>query len=195
MCSSVWSRMAVAFTSISPTVAMSEPICWLVAMASDLASAATSPRKCSRSIAVITFGVVRRMNPICRRKPVGRCFPIFPSSSPINFRRLATRFRGLTMELRIGHRRYNFVWYRVADAPKLKQMCVDEHGTEYEFGVPPPLVRKDLIAQMRAEAETLLPPQYLDCLRHIYQPFFTKMPSGLCNNFAAGAGGGVVELR
>ena len=82
---------------------------------------------------------------------------------------------GADDELRIGHRRYNFVWYRVADASKLKQMCVDEHGTEYEFGVPPPLVRKDLIAQMRAEAETLLPPQYLDCLRHIYHPFFTPV--------------------
>jgi hypothetical protein len=43
------------------------------------------------------------------------------------------------------------------------------------FGVPPPLVRKDLIAQMRGEAETLLPPQYLDCLRHIDQPFFTPV--------------------
>jgi hypothetical protein len=28
---------------------------------------------------------------------------------------------------------------------------------------------------MRAEAETLLPPQYLDCLRHIYHPFFTPV--------------------
>jgi 2-polyprenyl-6-methoxyphenol hydroxylase-like FAD-dependent oxidoreductase len=82
---------------------------------------------------------------------------------------------GADDELRIGHRRYNFVWYRVADASKLKQMCVDEHGHDYEFGVPPPLVRKDLIAQMRAEAETLLPPQYLDCLRHIDQPFFTPV--------------------
>ena len=36
-------------------------------------------------------------------------------------------------------------------------------------------MRKDLIAQMRAEAETLLPPQYLDCLRHIDQPFFTPV--------------------
>ena len=52
---------------------------------------------------------------------------------------------------------------------------MDEHGHDYEFGVPPPLVRKDLIAQMRAEAETLLPPQYLDCLRHIDQPFFTPV--------------------
>jgi 2-polyprenyl-6-methoxyphenol hydroxylase-like FAD-dependent oxidoreductase len=82
---------------------------------------------------------------------------------------------GADDELRIGHRRYNWGWYRVADAAKLKQMCTDDQGTEYTFGVPPPLVRKDLIAQMRGEAETLLPPQYLDCLRHIDQPFFTPV--------------------
>jgi 2-polyprenyl-6-methoxyphenol hydroxylase-like FAD-dependent oxidoreductase len=82
---------------------------------------------------------------------------------------------GADDELRAGHRRYNFGWYRVADAARLKQMCLDDDGREYEFGVPPPLVRKDLIAQMRTEAETLLPPQYLDCLRHIDQPFFTPV--------------------
>src|SRR5262249_22085727 len=149
--------MAVAFTSISPTVAMSEPICWLVAMASGLASAATSPRKCSRSIAVITFGVVRRMNPICRWKPVGRCF-IISFFLADQLQAAGYPISGADDELRIGHRRYNFVWYRVADDSKLKQMCVDEHGHDYEFGVPPPLVRKDLIAQMSAEAETLRPP-------------------------------------
>ena len=82
---------------------------------------------------------------------------------------------GADDELRAGHRRYNWGWYRVADAATLKQMCVDDSGRDYEFGVPPPLVRKDLIAQMRAEAENLLPPQYLDCLQHIEQPFFTPV--------------------
>lgn len=82
---------------------------------------------------------------------------------------------GLDDELRAGHRRYNFGWYRVADLATLKRMCVDDNGREYEFGVPPPLVRKDLIAQMRADAETLLPPQYIDCVRHIDQPFFTPV--------------------
>jgi len=82
---------------------------------------------------------------------------------------------GMDDELRIGHRRYNFAWYRLADAADLKQMCVDDHGHEYEFGVPPHLVRKDLVVQMRDEAETLLPPQYLDCLQHIDQPFFTPV--------------------
>jgi 2-polyprenyl-6-methoxyphenol hydroxylase-like FAD-dependent oxidoreductase len=82
---------------------------------------------------------------------------------------------GMDDELRTGHRRYNFGWYRVADAAKLQQMCVDDHGHEYEFGMPPPVVRKDLVVQMRAEAESLLPPQYLDCLQHIDQPFFTPV--------------------
>jgi 2-polyprenyl-6-methoxyphenol hydroxylase-like FAD-dependent oxidoreductase len=50
---------------------------------------------------------------------------------------------GADDELRIGYRRYNWGWYRVADAAKFKQMCTDDQGREHEFGVPPPLVRKD----------------------------------------------------
>ena len=54
---------------------------------------------------------------VSRRKPVGRCFPIFP------FPRRSTSggwlpISGADDELRIGHRHYNFVWYRVADASK-----------------------------------------------------------------------------
>jgi len=41
--------------------------------------------------------------------------------------------------------------------------------------VPPPLVRRELIAQMRAEAADLLPPALLDALDKIPQPFFTPV--------------------
>jgi 2-polyprenyl-6-methoxyphenol hydroxylase-like FAD-dependent oxidoreductase len=102
-------------------------------------------------------------------------FPYFSFFLADQLQALGYPISGADDELRAGHRRYNFGWYRVADAAKLKEMCVDDHGREYEFGVPPPLVRKDLIAEMRAEAESLLPPQYLDCLRHIDQPFFTPV--------------------
>lgn len=102
-------------------------------------------------------------------------FPYYSFFLADQLQALGYPISGADDELRAGHRRYNWGWYRVADAAKLKQMCVDDHGREYEFGVPPPLVREDLIAQMRAEAETLLPPQYLDCLRHIDQPFFTPV--------------------
>jgi 2-polyprenyl-6-methoxyphenol hydroxylase-like FAD-dependent oxidoreductase len=102
-------------------------------------------------------------------------FPYFSFFLDDQLQVLGYPISGADDELRAGHRRYNFGWYRVADPATLKRMCQDDDGREYEFGVPPPLVRKDLIAQMRAEAETLLPPQYLDCLRHIDQPFFTPV--------------------
>ena len=102
-------------------------------------------------------------------------FPYFSFFLADQLQALGYPISGMDDELRAGQRRYNFGWYRVADAAKLKQMCVDDHGHDYEFGVPPPLVRKDLVAQMRAEAATLLPPQYLDCLQHIDQPFFTPV--------------------
>ena len=102
-------------------------------------------------------------------------FPYFSFFLGEQLQALGYPISGMDDELRAGHRRYNFGWYRVADAAALKQMCIDDNGREYEFGVPPPLVRKDLIEQMRAEADALLPPQYLDCVRHIDQPFFTPV--------------------
>jgi 2-polyprenyl-6-methoxyphenol hydroxylase-like FAD-dependent oxidoreductase len=53
-------------------------------------------------------------------------------------------------------------------------MCVDAHGQQHAHSVPPPLIREDLIAQMRAEAQAIMPPQFLDCLANM-RPFFTPI--------------------
>ncbi len=82
---------------------------------------------------------------------------------------------GLQNDLHPGHRRYNFIWYRVADAQQLKTMCVDERGHQHDFSVPPPLIRKDLIAEMRVEAEQIMPEVLLDCLRNIQHPLLTPI--------------------
>src|SRR5262249_23479213 len=87
---------------------------------------------------------------------------------------------GADDELRAGHRRYNWAWYRVADADKLKQMCIDDQGREYEFGVPPPLVRKDFVEELRPEGACLLRLWYLDCLRPSDQSFFSPV-YGFCS--------------
>ena len=81
---------------------------------------------------------------------------------------------GLNNDLRAGHRRYNFIWYRVGDAQTLRRMCVDQNGYQHEYSVPPPLIHKDLIAQMRVEAAAIMPPQVLECLNRM-QPFFTPI--------------------
>jgi 2-polyprenyl-6-methoxyphenol hydroxylase-like FAD-dependent oxidoreductase len=63
-------------------------------------------------------------------------------------------------DLRPGHRRYNVVWYRPAgEATELKRLLTDDSGTVHPISIPPPLIRRAAIADMRAAAERLLGPQ------------------------------------
>jgi len=101
-------------------------------------------------------------------------FPYFAFYLPERQQVIGYPIAGLDNDLRPGHRRYNFIWYRVADAAELKEMCVDANGQQHEHSVPPPLIRGDLIARMRADASAIMPPQFLDCLRNM-QPFFTPI--------------------
>jgi hypothetical protein len=64
-------------------------------------------------------------------------FPYYSFFLADQLQALGYPISGLDDELRTGHRRYNFGWYRA----KLKQMCVDDHGHEYEFGVQPDTLR------------------------------------------------------
>jgi 2-polyprenyl-6-methoxyphenol hydroxylase-like FAD-dependent oxidoreductase len=102
-------------------------------------------------------------------------FPYFVFFLPPRQQVIGYPISGFDNDLTPGKRRYNFIWYRVGDAATLKRMCVDEHGRQHEHSVPPPLIRKSLIAEMRAEAEAIMPPAFLDCLRNIAQPFFTPI--------------------
>src|SRR5262249_36397896 len=101
-------------------------------------------------------------------------FPYFTFFLPQRQQIIGYPIAGLDNDLRFGHRRYNFIWYRVGDAQQLREMCVDENGHQHEYSVPPPLIRKDLIARMRADAEAVMPPQFLDCLNQM-RPFFTPI--------------------
>jgi 2-polyprenyl-6-methoxyphenol hydroxylase-like FAD-dependent oxidoreductase len=102
-------------------------------------------------------------------------FPYFVFFLPEQQQVIGYPISGFDNDLRPGRRRYNFIWYRVGDAQTLRRMCVDDAGRQHEFSVPPPLIRKDLVAQMRAEAEQTMPAAFVDCLRNIAQPFFTPI--------------------
>jgi 2-polyprenyl-6-methoxyphenol hydroxylase-like FAD-dependent oxidoreductase len=102
-------------------------------------------------------------------------FPYFVFFLPERQQVIGYPISGFDNDLRPGRRRYNFIWYRVGDARTLKEMCVDENGRQHEFSVPPPLIRSDLIARMRADAEAIMPEPFLDCLRRIERPFFTPI--------------------
>ncbi len=72
-----------------------------------------------------------------------------------------------------GHRRYNLVWYRpAAEESDLEDLLTDVGGQRHEIAIPPPLIRPDVVARMRADADALLAPQFAEIVHLIPQPFF-----------------------
>ena len=63
------------------------------------------------------------------------------------------------------------VWYRPAEeATELRHLLTDESGTTHTISIPPPLIRREAIAAMRAAAERLLAPQFRAVVRLIDEP-------------------------
>jgi 2-polyprenyl-6-methoxyphenol hydroxylase-like FAD-dependent oxidoreductase len=90
--------------------------------------------------------------------PPGEQFLGYPVAGPDN-------------DLRPGHRRYNVVWYRPADEHgKLRRLLTDESGVTHAISIPPPLISRAAIAQMRADAERLIAPQMREIVRLIREP-------------------------
>jgi 2-polyprenyl-6-methoxyphenol hydroxylase-like FAD-dependent oxidoreductase len=77
---------------------------------------------------------------------------------------------GPANELRPGGRRYNLVWYRPADEIELKRLLTDEGGTLHALSIPPPLISRAVIADMREAAETVLAAQFRDLIRLVDRP-------------------------
>lgn len=102
-------------------------------------------------------------------------YPYFTFHLPPRQEVITYPIAGFDDDLTPGKRRFNFIWYRVADAARLREMCVDENGVQHEFSVPPPLTRKDLIAEMHRDAREILPDVMLDSVMAIKQPFITPI--------------------
>jgi 2-polyprenyl-6-methoxyphenol hydroxylase-like FAD-dependent oxidoreductase len=102
-------------------------------------------------------------------------YPLFTFYFPPRQQVITYPIAGFDDDLTPGRRRFNFIWYRVADAAQLREMNVDENGVQHDFSVPPPLIRKDLIAGMHRDAREILPPLLLDALMKIRQPFITPI--------------------
>jgi 2-polyprenyl-6-methoxyphenol hydroxylase-like FAD-dependent oxidoreductase len=94
----------------------------------------------------------------CFGLPPGEQFLGYPVAGPDN-------------DLRVGHRRYNVIWYRPADEQtKLKWLLTDETGKAHDISIPPPLISRAAIADMRDGAERLLAPQLRAVVRVITEP-------------------------
>jgi 2-polyprenyl-6-methoxyphenol hydroxylase-like FAD-dependent oxidoreductase len=80
---------------------------------------------------------------------------------------------GRNNETKIGHRAYNIVWYRPTDpATGLVDLCTDATGRCHGTAIPPPLIRDEVIADIKATARALVAPQVAEIFEHSVQPFF-----------------------
>ncbi|MGN6747042.1 MAG: FAD binding domain-containing protein [Xanthobacteraceae bacterium] len=70
-----------------------------------------------------------------------------------------------------GRRGYNIVWYRPVDALALDAMCTDASGRLHPGGIAPSLIREEVIAAVKADAEALLAPQLAEIFQRS-EPFF-----------------------
>ncbi|WP_024520439.1 FAD binding domain-containing protein [Bradyrhizobium sp. Tv2a-2] len=93
---------------------------------------------------------------------------------------------GPNNDLRPGHRRWNWVWYRAVARAELDDMLVDEQGVHHAVSIPPPKVRSDVIARLRKDARDFLPPPMLEILSRVSKPFFTPIYDLLVDRMAYG---------
>ena len=79
---------------------------------------------------------------------------------------------GANEDIRPGHRRFNFVWYRPVDREAgLRHLFTGADGRDYGTAIPPHRIRDDVIAGMRADADQLLAPEFAEAVRRTRSPF------------------------
>lgn len=67
----------------------------------------------------------------------------------------------------------NWMWYHPAHETKiLPAMCTDASGRYYKAGIPPPLIRPEVIAKFQTDVQALLPPPYAAAMAATPDPFF-----------------------
>ena len=70
-----------------------------------------------------------------------------------------------------GRRRFNFVWYRPAVPDELRKLLTDTSGKLHELSIPPNVIRSEVMATMRDDAERLLAPPFAEVVRNTREPF------------------------
>jgi 2-polyprenyl-6-methoxyphenol hydroxylase-like FAD-dependent oxidoreductase len=82
-----------------------------------------------------------------------------------------------------GRRAYNIVWYRPTDASTtLVDLTTDASGRRHGMAIPPPLIRPDVIAAIKATARALVAPQIAEIFARsepFFQPIFDLESSAI----------------
>jgi 2-polyprenyl-6-methoxyphenol hydroxylase-like FAD-dependent oxidoreductase len=82
---------------------------------------------------------------------------------------------GPNNDLRPGHRRYYFIWYRPADADVQRDLFTDAAGKAHGLSIPPPLIRETHVAAMKTAAKHNLPPPLGEIVGRVAQPMLQSI--------------------
>lgn len=104
-------------------------------------------------------------------------FPYFGFGLPPHEQMVAYPVAGAGNDTGPGKRRYNFVWYRPAAADGgLIDLLTDASGKVWRDGIPPPLLRPEVLADVRRAARDILAPQFAEVVEKteglFFQPIF-----------------------
>jgi 2-polyprenyl-6-methoxyphenol hydroxylase-like FAD-dependent oxidoreductase len=102
-------------------------------------------------------------------------FELYTFCLPEGEQLLAYPVPGRDNDTALGRRAYNIVWYRPADAETLADLCTDATGRRHDAGIPPPLIRPDVIARIKADARALIAPQIAETFGRgtpFFQPIY-----------------------
>lgn len=84
---------------------------------------------------------------------------------------LAMPVPGAGDDIRPGHRRCYFIWYRPAEATHaLRDLFTDEAGRHHGVSIPPPLIRPALVAELKEDARRRLAPPVAALVTRTAQP-------------------------
>ena len=96
---------------------------------------------------------------------VDSCFAALNFSFPKGEELIGYPVAGADGAVEAGHRRFNIMWYRpVAPGAELRDMFTGTDGVHHETGIPPSLVRPELVAAMKEEAHRVFPPLFADVI-------------------------------
>ena len=77
---------------------------------------------------------------------------------------------GTGEDMRPGHRRLYFIWYRPVSADALSDLFTDADGKNHGVSIPPPLIRTDFVREMKSRAREVFAPPVADVINSVPQP-------------------------
>lgn len=102
---------------------------------------------------------------------LARCAFSFPEGEQV----VSLPVPGAGNDQRSGHRRYYFIWYRPTDRAAQQELFTDATGRSHGVSIPPPLIRPQFIAEMKAAARANLSPLLADIVTRTPLPLLQSI--------------------